>query len=849
MKSRVLALFLVLLYLITPITAFNPSVYAQGTMYVTTNTSSPVWSEPSSKSTKLKTLGKGVYVSIFSTTKNSAGNLWGKTPTGTWIYMGNLGKTSKNLSPTGLYITTKADVPLRQTPAAGATIERTLPINTCLTITDSFYTDTGNEWGKTSDGYVVYMGNIASHTHSYEGGICKICRYEYPYTVTPISGTYYTANADVPVWSRPYKKNSKREDTIEEAGRPVAVTAKTINQAGNLWYKTTGGWIFSENLIEPHTHSYEGGICKICRYEYPYTVIPTSGTYYTANADVPVWSRPYKKNSKREDTIEEAGRPVAVTAKTINQAGNLWYKTTGGWIFSENLTSTPPPPPPALPPTPSPHPGDSTEETVGDHQHKYIGGICSLCSYEYPLVKTEISETYYTAKKDVPIWNRPYSKNSEQKKIIANEGSPVEVIAQAVNAEGNLWFQIKDPDELWIFSGNLNLSGPSIPSFHQATLSTSKAVYSSRETVIFRWELAKNSIQEKANMPIRFSIRLRKNGSEVETIENLTGTSYHCKLKPGSYQATIFTYGMAKPSSNTVSFEVKEYIPVSVVSIEPATLILKVSGYGILKACIEPENASNKTVSWTSSDSKIASVDEHGSVVGRSTGSVVIKAHSADGSIAERYVVVNSPTFKDRSMYVFAENLSLRCRPGLNQGTVQELAYTQEVKVRSDVIVERDGYRWVCVDREGKVGWVEWEYLSDVLFYWPVPGCYEITSHFGVVRKSISPVPHRGIDIWAEKETKIVAARKGTVTIPVYNESYGWYVIINHDQGYSTLYAHMCEKPRAITNGENVEAGQEIGKVGMTGINCTGNHLHFEVKLKNVLTDPEKYPYKNHNKK
>jgi len=101
---------------------------------------------------------------------------------------------------------------------------------------------------------------------------------------------------------------------------------------------------------------------------------------------------------------------------------------------------------------------------------------------------------------------------------------------------------------------------------------------------------------------------------------------------------------------------------------------------------------------------------------------------------------------------------------------------------------------------------------------------------------------HSGIDIPAPKNTKICAARGGVVTTSVYGSgaywSYGNYVVINHGDGTSTLYAHM--NSRAVKEGAVVKQGQVIGYVGTTG-RSTGYHLHFEIRKNNVRVDPVNY--------
>ena len=71
-----------------------------------------------------------------------------------------------------------------------------------------------------------------------------------------------------------------------------------------------------------------------------------------------------------------------------------------------------------------------------------------------------------------------------------------------------------------------------------------------------------------------------------------------------------------------------------------------------------------------------------------------------------------------------------------------------------------------------------------------------------------------------------------------YSRSYGWFVRICHEGGYSTLYAHMSRI--LVRKGGTVRIGQRIGLVGSTGA-ATGNHLHFELQKNGRLLDPIKW--------
>ena len=128
---------------------------------------------------------------------------------------------------------------------------------------------------------------------------------------------------------------------------------------------------------------------------------------------------------------------------------------------------------------------------------------------------------------------------------------------------------------------------------------------------------------------------------------------------------------------------------------------------------------------------------------------------------------------------------------------------------------------------------------------WPLPSANrKLTSAFGFRMHPVDHVPHShtGIDVAASTGTPIYAARGGQVIMSEYgtgvNWSYGNFVVIDHGDGTTTLYAHMSS--RAVSEGELVQQGQTIGAVGTTG-NVKGAHLHFEVRINGQRTDPEAY--------
>lgn len=97
---------------------------------------------------------------------------------------------------------------------------------------------------------------------------------------------------------------------------------------------------------------------------------------------------------------------------------------------------------------------------------------------------------------------------------------------------------------------------------------------------------------------------------------------------------------------------------------------------------------------------------------------------------------------------------------------------------------------------------------------------------------------HRGWDLAAYRGTPIYASKGGKVVIAQYHNSYGNYIVIDHGDGVSTVYAH-CSKLN-VSKGDTVKKGDKIGEVGTTG-NSTGNHLHFEFRLNGKYIDPFTY--------
>lgn len=129
---------------------------------------------------------------------------------------------------------------------------------------------------------------------------------------------------------------------------------------------------------------------------------------------------------------------------------------------------------------------------------------------------------------------------------------------------------------------------------------------------------------------------------------------------------------------------------------------------------------------------------------------------------------------------------------------------------------------------------------------WPVAGTgpNSITSPYGYRVHPVYNIErfHTGLDIGAPRGTEILAAESGVVVESGVRGSlysgYGRTVIIDHGEGYSTLYAHTSEN--LVSEGQEVSRGQPIARVGETGT-ATGPHLHFEVLVNGQHTNPMDY--------
>ena len=117
----------------------------------------------------------------------------------------------------------------------------------------------------------------------------------------------------------------------------------------------------------------------------------------------------------------------------------------------------------------------------------------------------------------------------------------------------------------------------------------------------------------------------------------------------------------------------------------------------------------------------------------------------------------------------------------------------------------------------------------------------KISSHFDMHRKH--PIlnrirAHKGIDYAARVGTPIKTTGDGTITFLGRKGAYGQAIVIQHNDRYETLYAHMSGFKKGLAEGNHVKQGEVIGYVGQSGL-ATGPHLHYEFHVDGLYRDPE----------
>ena len=196
-----------------------------------------------------------------------------------------------------------------------------------------------------------------------------------------------------------------------------------------------------------------------------------------------------------------------------------------------------------------------------------------------------------------------------------------------------------------------------------------------------------------------------------------------------------------------------------------------------------------------------------------------------DEKRAEADAILTELNAKQRELVAMYEEYEAMEQALMQEIADMEKAYTEQKK-KEDAAAKPSGGGSSSAPSSG--GWV-------------TPCSYTVlTSAYGW---RIHPVTgnesfHSGVDLANVQGTPIYAAKSGTVTVSSYSGVYGYYVQINHGDGFSTLYGHMTHD--IVNVGQYVSAGQVIGYMGSTGWS-TGPHLHFTIYYNGDTVNPAEY--------
>lgn len=169
------------------------------------------------------------------------------------------------------------------------------------------------------------------------------------------------------------------------------------------------------------------------------------------------------------------------------------------------------------------------------------------------------------------------------------------------------------------------------------------------------------------------------------------------------------------------------------------------------------------------------------------------------------------------------------------QGTSREVADIKELTTYLEDAVKP-------IEQIGKMLKTQQNLFTEIPSICPVKNPnYHISMAFG---PNIHPLQgnwyiHKGIDFstWRSGDA-VLATASGQVVTVAFDNSFGNYIIIKHNHGMYTRYAHL--NSFRVKKGETVSQGQVIGTIGNTGVS-TGPHLHYEVHIGSDVVDPAKY--------
>ncbi len=186
------------------------------------------------------------------------------------------------------------------------------------------------------------------------------------------------------------------------------------------------------------------------------------------------------------------------------------------------------------------------------------------------------------------------------------------------------------------------------------------------------------------------------------------------------------------------------------------------------------------------------------------------------------------------------KNLSTRFKISANElMKANRLPSANEIKVSSSLFIPGNFPELIKIERAiAETQRIAVARKSRARFIWPTDN-KSVSSTFGMRMHPIYDrmIFHQGIDISGATGTKLYSPAEGKVFYRDVIRGYGKVIIIKHESGYSSVFAHLSRFN--VRLGEWVEQGEVIGFMGATG-RVTGPHLHFEMRLMDRAVDPLK---------
>ncbi|NLU52197.1 MAG: M23 family metallopeptidase [Clostridiaceae bacterium] len=222
-------------------------------------------------------------------------------------------------------------------------------------------------------------------------------------------------------------------------------------------------------------------------------------------------------------------------------------------------------------------------------------------------------------------------------------------------------------------------------------------------------------------------------------------------------------------------------------------------------------------------------------------GNELISAAASTKTLSDD--IVNEIKSKYEEMVVSYVDKNVSTIKTISRGGSKEKSFKESLADLRALIETVESAKLAEDDLSSKIAKKQTEltnYLNSLPTYWPIDSMESPASGFG---RRLHPIykkylTHEGIDIGSKLGSPIYAAGAGKVILAGWNGGYGKCVVIEHGNGFKSVYGHLSAINVKV--GDWVKKGQQIAKMGNTGTS-TSAHLHFEVRINDVPVNPLEY--------